>query len=158
MFHGQLKEWRKLKPAQPFQTGFEFLEKTDLATMPLGRHDLEGDAVYALVQKASSRTPAEGKFEAHRKYIDIQFLVSGEEIIQVAPLESLQIMTPYEDTKDIAFYSHPNKFDRIVMHPGCFAVLFPEDGHMPLCHSGGPHELFKVVIKVKTEYWAAHHG
>lgn len=158
MFHDQLKNWRKLKQAQPFKAGFEFLEKTDLPTMPLGRHDIEGDALYALVQKGSSRPPAEGKFEAHQKYIDIQYLVSGLEIIQVAPVASLKIVTPYDDSKDIAFYSHPEKFDSIIMHPGTFAVLFPEDGHMPLCHSGGPHELFKVVVKVKVEYWKAHQG
>lgn len=158
MFHGQLKNWRKLKQAQPFKAGFEFLEKNDLPALSLGRHDIEGDAVYALVQKASSRPPAEGRFEAHQKYIDIQYLVSGEEIIQVAPVAALKIATPYDDSKDVAFYSRLDKFDPILMHPGCFAVLFPEDGHMPLCHSGGPHELFKVVVKVKVEYWKTHQG
>jgi biofilm protein TabA len=158
MFHGQLKNWRNLIQAQPFKAAFEFLEKNDLPTMSLGRRDIEGDAVYALVQKASSRPPAEGKFEAHQKYIDIQYLVSGEEIIQVAPLDTLKMVTPYDDSKDIAFFSHPEKFQPITMHPDSFAVFFPEDGHMPLCHSGGPHELFKVVVKVKVDYWKAHQG
>lgn len=156
MFTGNLKNWRNLKQAQVFKAGLEFLEKNNLSALPLGRHDIEGDSIYALVQKASSRLPQEGKFEAHRKYIDIQCLVSGEEIIGVTPLEKLAIATPYDETKDVAFYAFPSQYDQLVLHPGDFAVLFPEDGHLPLCHSGGPHELFKVVLKVKLDYWELH--
>ncbi len=156
MFTGNLKSWRNLKQAQPFKAGFEFLEKNDLASLSPGRHDIEGDSLYAMVQKASSRAPQEGKFESHRKYIDIQCLVSGEEIIGVTPVEKLAVATPYDEKKDVAFYAFPAKYDQLRMLPGDFVVLFPEDGHLPLCHSGGPHELFKVVLKVSLEYWEKH--
>ena len=150
---GNLKDWQKLKGAKGLEPGFKFLERPGLATLPLGRHDIEGDSVYVLLQKPMTRPPAEGKFESHQKYIDIQFLIAGEEVIGLAPVESLKVTTPYDEAKDIAFYAVAEKFQKISLKPGQFAVLFPADGHMPLCPAGQPMEIYKAVVKVKLEYW-----
>jgi YhcH/YjgK/YiaL family protein len=67
-----LDEWRRIQGIEGLEAGFEFIEKTDLATLPLGKHEIQGDAVFALAMKAPSKTTDEARFESHRDYIDIQ--------------------------------------------------------------------------------------
>jgi YhcH/YjgK/YiaL family protein len=150
-----LDEWRRIQGIEGLEAGFEFIEKTDLATLPLGKHEIHGDAVFALAMKAPSKTTDEARFESHRDYIDIQCLLSGEEMIGVAPTGQLQGATPYDAAKDLVFYATPGRYHELAI-PRPFAVFFPWEGHMPMCHSGGPHELRKVVIKVRVDYWRAH--
>ncbi len=155
MTSGELKQWRSVGGVRGLEAGFEFLERGDPTALPLGKHEIHGDAVYALAMRSPSRDPASGQFESHQEYIDIQCLISGEETIGVAPVEELLVVTPYDAAKDIIFYAVPERYRRLEIHPGHFAVFFPREGHMPLCHAGPPHELHKVVVKVKTDYWEA---
>ena len=76
--------------SQRLDKAFDFLQKTNLNELPEGRHDIEGDAVYALVQSYTTMNPAKVDFEAHRKYIDIQYLREGSEIIYWALVDELQ--------------------------------------------------------------------
>lgn len=152
---GHLKTWRTLEGIEGLEDGLEFLEKTDLAALPLGKHEILGEDVYAMVQKVPSRDPQSGQFESHRKYIDIQYLISGAERIGVAPAGQLTVESPYVEAKDVALYAVPAQYENIEVQPGGFAVFFPEDAHLPLCHFNGEHELHKVVIKVKVDHWKA---
>jgi biofilm protein TabA len=156
MISGRLEGWRGIGGAPGLEPGFKFLERSDLAALPMGKHEILGDSVYALAMKSPSRAPEAGQFESHREYIDIQYLVSGEEIIGVAAIEELQVVTPYDAAKDIVFYAVPGSYQELEIRSGHFAVLFPGEGHLPMCHSHGPHELHKVVVKVKMDYWEAH--
>ena len=113
-------------------------------------------SVCTLAMKAPSKTTSEARFESHRDYIDIQYLLSGEEMIGVAPVGQLQGATPYDAAKDLVFYATPDRYHELAIPPGCFAVFFPWEGHMPMCHSRGPRELHKVVIKVSLSYWQTH--
>lgn len=153
MITGELKRWRNLEGTKGLAAGFEFLERGDLAALPMGRHIIDGDSVFALAMQSPSREPSAGKFEAHQDYIDIQFLVSGEEVIGVAPVEGLKVTTPYDAAKDIVFYAVPATYKDLEIRPGHFAVFFPGEGHLPMCHSHGPHQLHKVVVKVKVDHW-----
>jgi YhcH/YjgK/YiaL family protein len=135
------------------EAGFEFLGRGDLAALPMGKHTIDGDSVFALAMQSPSRDPSAGKFEAHQVYIDIQYLVSGAEMIGLAPVEGLKVTTPYDAAKDIVFYAVPATYQEVEIRPGHFAVFFPGEGHLPMCHSHGPHELHKVVVKVKMDYW-----
>ena len=153
MITGELKRWRNLEGTKGLAAGFEFLERGDLAALPMGRHIIDGDSVFALAMQSPSREPSAGKFEAHQDYIDIQYLVSGEEVIGVAPVEGLKVTTPYDAAKDIVFYAVPTSYKDLEIRPGHFAVLFPGEGHLPMCHSHGPHQLHKVVVKVKVDHW-----
>jgi biofilm protein TabA len=152
----ELKRWRSIGGFEGLEAGLDFLERTDLAALPMGKHEILGDSVFALAMKSPSRAPETGQFESHREYIDIQFLLSGEETIGVAPVEELQVATPYDAAKDIVFYALPKTYKNLVIRPGHFAVFFPPEGHLPMCHSNGPHELHKVVVKVRMGYWEAH--
>ncbi len=156
MISGVLKGWRSLGGVGGLEPGFEFLERGDLTALPLGKHAIQGDQVYAVAMRSLSRAPESGKFESHQEYIDIQYLISGEETIGVAPVEELLVVTPYDPAKDIIFYAVPERYRRLEIRPGHFAVFLPGEGHIPLCHAGAPRELHKVVVKVKTEYWEAH--
>lgn len=156
MICGRLDGWRHIEGIEGLEAGFEFLEKTDLATLPLGKHEIQGDAVFALAMKAPSKTTDEARFESHRDYIDIQCLLSGEEMIGVVPRGQLQEATAYDAAKDLVFYATPGRYHELAIPPGHFAVFFPWEGHMPMCHSGGLHELHKVVIKVRVDHWEAH--
>jgi biofilm protein TabA len=153
MICGRLDGWRCIEGIEGLEAGFEFLEKADLATLPLGKHQIQGDAVFALAMKAPSKSSEEAKFESHGDYIDIQCLLSGEEMIGVTPTGQLQGATAYDAAKDLVSYATPERYHELAIPPGHFAVFFPWEGHMPMCHSGGPHELHKVVIKVRVDYW-----
>jgi len=156
MICGRLDGWRNIQGIEGLEAGFAFLERADLATLPMGKHEIQGDAVFALAMKAPSKTTSEARFESHRDYIDIQYLLSGEEMIGVAPVGQLRGATPYDAAKDLIFYATPDRYHELAIPPGGFAVFFPWEGHMPLCHSRGPRELHKVVIKVSLSYWQTH--
>jgi len=136
----------------------EFLERPDLAVLPDGRHSIRGDDVYALVMRAPSKTPAEALFESHRDYIDIQYVVSGDEALGVLPVGELMGATPYDPGKDVIFYATPPTYPALRLPPGHFAVFFPPDGHQPMCHAEVPGPLHKVVIKIGVRTWEARCG
>jgi len=156
MICGKLDGWRQIDGVHGLEAGFEFLERSNLAALAMGKHEIQGDAVFALAMKAPSKDPRDARFESHRDYIDIQFLFAGEETIGVVPTGQLQGATPYDAAKDLVFYATPARYLALAIPPGHFAVFFPEEGHLPMCHAGGPHELHKVVIKVRVDYWEAH--
>ena len=129
-----------------FNSAFYFLRKTDLATLAAGRYAIDGERIYAIVQDYDTKPLSEGLLEIQTRYIDIQYLVAGEELIGYAPLAGLTIQTPYDNTKDIAFLAGPA--DPIRLRQGQFAIFFPHDAHMPGRTNGVPEHVRKVVIKV----------
>jgi YhcH/YjgK/YiaL family protein len=138
-----------------FEAAFEFLDRKTLADVPVGKHAIEGELVYALVQKLPSRAAETAQFESHRKYIDLHYLLSGQEITGSAPAEELKIAVPYDESKDVMLYDVPQQYAKIEMRPGSFAIYHPGQAHLPNCHFQGPHDLHKVVIKVDADYLAA---
>jgi YhcH/YjgK/YiaL family protein len=131
-----------------FAKAFEFLRQLR-ADHPLGRVDLEGDDCFALVQTYTTKPHAEAKFEAHRKYTDIQFIQSGRETLFWSPLTELKQVTElHDDTRDIAFFATPSRVTAINLHAGEFAIFFPEDGHAPMLEFQGATGVRKVVIKI----------
>jgi len=121
----------------------ELIEKDD------GRYDVDGDNLYYLVQRYTTKPVEQCKLEAHRRYIDIQFVADGEEIMGYRPLDNLDVQTPYNPEKDIILYKKPDNITEIKLGCGMFAVLFPQDAHMPKCQIDGPSSVHKVVVKVK---------
>ena len=133
-----------------FAAAFEFLEQLP-ASQPAGRHDLDGDHCFALVQSYTTRPLAAAKFEAHRQYVDIQFVRSGRETILWSPLATLtQVTGPYVAERDIAFFANPPHWTPLRLHGGQFAIFFPADGHAPGIECDGATEVRKVVIKVRV--------
>lgn len=129
------------------RTGFEWLAKTDLASLPEGKVVIDGDAVFAQIQHYETIDPSAAKLETHRRYLDIQYVVSGSEIIQWCPLAGLNTVVAYDQERDIEFYADAPATD-LVLHPGYFAVFFPQDAHKPRCVVGKVQPIKKIVVKV----------
>jgi YhcH/YjgK/YiaL family protein len=128
-----------------FRLGFDFLTRADLAELASGKYELDGERVFALVNRDPGRGRSGARLEAHRKYIDIQFLVSGNEEIGWRPtVQCRQVAEPYDAARDIAFYADP-PCAWINLPLGSFMIFYPEDAHAPLASTG---QNVKAVIKV----------
>lgn len=137
--------YRGLAPR--FAQAFDFLARFDAAS-PDGRITIDGDNLFALVGSYQTAGAATKPFESHRTYADIQFVAAGEEVIYIAPLDRLQVTTPYASTNDAALYNGPDDTP-LRLRPGDFCVLWPQDGHKPGCEWRTATTVKKVVIKVR---------
>ena len=131
-----------------FAKAFEFLRRNDLAELDEGRHDIDGERVYAIVVKAAGRTRDVGELEAHLKYIDVQYVISGtDEMGWRARASCSQPQAEYDSKDDYQMFSdQPTSWVATV--PGTFAIFFPNDPHIPLI---SPDQLHKAVVKVAVE-------
>ncbi len=125
--------------------GFQFLEESALESLDDGRHEIDGDRVFALLSHDEGKGQEQARIEHHRQYLDIQYVIDGEDRIGWMPTSRCQRRaSDFEPDGDVAFY-----FDRptswLVVPEGSFAVFFPTDAHAPL---GGSGEVFKAVVKV----------
>ena len=134
----------------PFFPGaFRFLQQTNLASLPDGRHDLLGEnRHYALIQSYETKPFADGLLEGHQNYIDIQFILSGRESIGWAPFENQPVATPHDPPRDIAFFHGPSQ--PLKLRANDFAILWPSDLHLPMRHfDAAPEPVRKIVLKIK---------
>ncbi|MBN2009081.1 YhcH/YjgK/YiaL family protein [candidate division KSB1 bacterium] len=130
-----------------FEQAFAFLYRSDLAELADGRYEIDGTKVYCIISYGPGRTREKARLEAHQKYIDIQYVISGIDDMGWIPVaECKQPDGEYNAEKDIIFYKDVPRIWATVM-PGNFAIFFPEDGHAPL---GGTGELHKAIVKVSV--------
>lgn len=125
---------------------FEYLEKTNIKILPVGKHDIIKDQAYIIIEKIHARDKKNSYIEAHRKYIDIQIIFSGLDTMGWKPTPHCKkIQCDYSEEKDIIFYKDAPDFF-ISVAPSFFTIFFPEDAHLPLIGSG---EIYKAIVKVK---------
>jgi YhcH/YjgK/YiaL family protein len=131
-----------------FAPAFEFLKKTDLKSLEPGRHAIDGDRLWILVDHKDGRGREGARLEAHRGHIDIQFTFEGSEEIGWRPTpECQQPAGEFDGTKDIVFFDdRPTTW--LSVKPGRFAIFFPDDAHAPLAGHG---MVKKVIVKVRKE-------
>ena len=128
--------------------GLQYLRVID-ADIASGTYQIN-PRVKAIVSEYETKVKNQYGFEAHRENIDIQYLIAGEETIHCLPLEYLKETNPYDKDKDAAFYEEGNsKPQELLLGNGYFAILFPQDGHMPQLCVNEPAKVKKVVVKVK---------
>jgi YhcH/YjgK/YiaL family protein len=125
-----------------------YLAGNDFSTIEPGRYELDGANVYAMVQQYDTKTREAGKWEAHRQYIDVQFVAQGEELMGYAPLDRLKA-GPYHEDGDYLLLEGEGEF--MLMRPGSFVILAPQDAHMPGMAVHAPRPVRKVVVKVKID-------
>ena len=128
--------------------GFDFLRTTDLDSLPSGKHDIEGDTIFALVQEYQTKPLNECKLESHKKYIDIQYVIRGEEMMGVT-IQNNQKIIEVNEEKDYTFYEGTTSLVRV--SKGMFTIFFPDDLHQPCVQTESAAEVKKVVIKVMIE-------
>lgn len=126
---------------------FLFLKNTDLTHLPLGRIEM-GDEMYAAVSEYTTKDREGALFEAHKKYIDIQYIIVGKELMDVAPLKNMTVTKPYNPEGDALFGTVPG-FSALKAAPGRFFIFFPDDAHRP-CMTDGDEGTYirKIVIKL----------
>ncbi len=139
-----VKHYRNL--SERIKKAFEFLEEIDFETIEPGRYNVDGDDIFALVSAYNTKIPADVLPEAHERYIDIQYMVKGEEMMGYAPLEDQDIVKPYNAEKDIVFYQ--SSISKVLVSEGMFAVFFPNDVHAPGIMVDTQKPVKKVVVKV----------
>jgi biofilm protein TabA len=128
-----------------FAKAFAFLLRPDLKELPVGKYEIDGGCVYAMVSKEPGRRKEDGLIETHEKYIDIQLILAGTDDMGWKPKSLCKKPSgEYDQKADVQFFAdEPDNW--LSMGKGAFAIFFPDDGHMPLISSGTLH---KVVVKV----------
>jgi YhcH/YjgK/YiaL family protein len=123
----------------------DFLSKTD------GEYSIQGRDLFYIVQRYTTKPLEDGLFETHRKYIDIQLVVSGSEAIGYANRKDLAVKEPYDESRDVELYEMPENPAMVNLTGGSFGVFWPQDGHLPCRISREKSDVCKVVFKVKVD-------
>jgi YhcH/YjgK/YiaL family protein len=126
----------------------KYLQETDFTRMVPGKYKIDGRSIYALVQEYDTKLPEEGLWEAHRRYIDIQYVADGMEQIGYAFIEDLEVIKEYDIGGDCLFLK--GRGSMVLCPAGTFAIFKPEDAHMPCMAAEVPSRVKKVVVKVKV--------
>jgi len=131
-----------------FNQAFDFIEKNDPTNMKPGKYILDGDYLTITIAEIDGKKQESAKLEAHKKYIDIQLVLRGQETMGWAALEKCtHEMDPYNPEKDITFYlDKPTTY--LTVNPGEFVVFFPEDAHAPAIGNG---PIKKAIVKVLVQ-------
>lgn len=127
--------------------GLKFLKQAthDLAN---GVHEIN-PRVKAIVSEYETKPVNENGYEAHRKFVDIQYLISGAENNRCLPIEKLKETKAYKEEIDAAFYEAEIHTQELMLGNGYFAIYYPQDGHMPCLIADIPKKVKKVVVKIE---------
>jgi len=133
---------------QRIDTALEFLLNNDLSQAEPGRYELDGDNIYYIVQEYQSKRPEAAKWESHKKYLDIQYVLAGTEQMGYAHIDDMEVIQDALVEKDCLYYAGEGSM--ILAKPGTFAIFFPEDVHRPGVMVGESEAIKKVVVKIKV--------
>lgn len=126
---------------------FDFIMKSDFENLPDGRYDIDGDNVYALVNTYDTKERKDCFPEAHKKYIDVQFVAKGKELMGYLPFNGQKVYKEYDSEKDFMLFDAEPSFIRLTEN--MFAILLPDDLHMPGIKDEVVAPVRKVVVKVR---------
>ena len=134
-----------------FKEAFEFITKAVSEDLPVGKYEINGKELYASVQEYNAKNPEDARSEGHREYIDIQYMISGVEAMEVFDISKGVLKSEYNDVKDVEFYENCPAPATVVVGAGEYAVFFPHDIHRPAMAYNGENTLVKkIVVKVKA--------
>jgi biofilm protein TabA len=150
MILDRLSNFRRYLTQHPgFQAGFDYLRSTDFSQVESGKHSIDGERLLAIVAHDPGRGHQGAKLESHRRYIDIQYVIEGQEEIGWKPIsECSRVDVPFIAEKDIGFFADEPEI-WLPMPPGTFVIFYPEDAHAPLA---GPGPTYKAVMKVAVDW------
>lgn len=133
------------------EKGFNFIKEAIEKNLPVGKYEIDGSDVYASIQEYENcPNYEEKKFEGHKNYIDIQFIVSGSEYMQVSHISDMKSKVPYNAEKDVEFYFDDTSFADAVVSENGYGIFFPQDIHKPgLAPNKVSQKVKKVLIKIK---------
>jgi biofilm protein TabA len=132
-----------------FKEAFEFLEKCLRNRLEPGKYEIKGDELFALVQQYETTPGTNNKWEGHSKYIDIQVVLSGNEIIEWANIADAGKDVTYNEQNDHFYFGDVQDATECKFKKTSFMILWPEDLHKPKCIWNRPESVDKIIIKVK---------
>ena len=133
---------------EKFEKAFNFLKNTDLKNIEDGKYEIQNDEIYANIQSLKTKPQEEKRFEVHRKYIDIQYVIKGKEKMGYGLLKDFsEIEEKYDDNKDVEFLKG-EKFNFVDVEEGNFVIFYPQDVHAPMLAVDKPEEIKKVIVKI----------
>ena len=140
-------------PAERLAAALEFLSQDGLEGLAPGRHEVMGDEVFANVQELTTVPTGEKNYEAHRRYADIHYVISGTELIGVAPVTECAGVAEFSEADDFGLYTPGDREAWVVLRPGELLVTPPCDAHKPGCcpKGEGPAPLKKICVKVLVD-------
>ena len=133
-----------------FPSAFDFIERAVRESLPVGRYEIDGDALYAIVQEYETKPHEDCAFEGHRKYIDIQYMISGSECMGAAELANVTPKTEYNEERDFLLFENTDLASTLTVNEGEFAIFYPHDAHRPGMAFGAPTTIRKIVVKSRV--------
>lgn len=127
---------------------FSYIQNTDFSKVQPGIYEIDGENIFVIVAEYQTKDESEGKPESHKKYIDVQYVAQGCELMGYTPLVDQEIISEYSEENDIIFYKCETSLVRV--DEGMFAIFFPDDIHLPGIRVGEKSLVKKVVVKVRV--------
>lgn len=139
------------KLSDNIRLGLEYLQNNNLKDFDNGKYQILNDEIYVNIQDYNTKPENKGKWEAHRKYIDIQFMIAGSELIGVGEIHNFETVESYDEEKDVEFLEPKSVQQFVKMDEGDFIILYPFDVHMPQIISDNSVYVKKAVVKICIE-------
>ena len=127
---------------------FAFLRRGGFEELATGRHEVGGECMYVMVNRYTTRAPSELPYEAHRAWLDVHYIVSGRETLYWEDIGEMPPGEGYQPDGDAELFRHDGGLP-VVLEPGMFVVLYPQDAHKPGCVAGSAVPTVKVVVKLR---------
>jgi len=137
-----------LKNLPQLKKAFDFIAANAAPGAQERKYDIS-EEMYAVIETSKPKAIPQQMLETHKKYVDLQYIIDGYDVIGWKDLnECLKVTSAYDESRDISFYADEPDF-RFKLYPGRFALFFPHDAHSPL---SGDIPVKKCIIKIKTEF------
>lgn len=130
------------------KTALEYLQNNDFKNIEPGKYEIDGENIFAMVNCIETKVKGSSQWEAHRKYIDVQYVCEGTELMGYSHIDGLKVTKEYDDNGDCLLLEGDGSY--LVVKEGCFVVFFPEDAHMPALAVTQPEKVKKVIVKVRV--------
>ena len=124
-----------------FAESFEIIKKALVSIPETGRYEVGGNEFYYMSQEYLTKVPGEAQFEMHKKYIDIQVVLDGEEIIRFETPQKLAVTKEYDENKDCMLFAMNREFDSVRLRKGDITIIFPGEPQAPAIGTEGKHPI-----------------
>jgi biofilm protein TabA len=128
----------------------KFIAEHDCVNLPDGEMEIEGRELFVRIMSYTPKPAAENRFEHHRHYADVQYVILGAEIMQTTSNQNLEPLTEYDSKGDYQFFKAPAKISSFLVKTGECAIFYPTEAHRTTClHENHQGHVKKLVFKVK---------
>lgn len=150
---GSLEELREQVSKEAFQIAFDYLESITNEFLDIKDGECVKETIiediFVLKQAYKTKNREDCFFESHKKYIDIQYMVKGEEYMDVCDLDSLEVINEYEERTDFIKYKGKKEgTSKLLIKEKCLAIFYPSDAHQPCIKVDNEELIYKAVIKI----------